>query len=219
MRKSLVLVAVVLASIVASCFSITVNVYFPEKDVKSAYQSLEQQLLKGTGEMNVPAPALTPPAPKGAKPGTKPESRLEIRVGPATACAAESAGDLSVKIADKLKSDPDVVAAYRNMGERLGFIDGLRDKGTLGEGNDGLLKPRGELTKKEKLAMDEDNKDRKAIIKAMGKAIVELNGQPVTDAALKDVVPKAAAEFAGVRGDAAKPGWWVQGADGNWTKK
>ena len=51
----------------AACAIITVNVYFPEKDVKAAYKSLEDELLE--------------PAPKkpGPAPSPKPSSRLERR--------------------------------------------------------------------------------------------------------------------------------------------
>ena len=36
-----------LCGLLVSCAIITVNVYFPEKDVKQAYKSLDEMLLKG----------------------------------------------------------------------------------------------------------------------------------------------------------------------------
>lgn len=220
MSKALVFALVSAASfLLVSCFNITVNVYFPEKDVKSAFKSLEQQLMKG-GEGESPAPpATSPPAQPGGAPGeTKPQGRLIFEFG-ATSAYAQGASELSAGLADKLKNDPEVVKAYKGMGERLGYINRLRDQGVLGEGNDGLVKPRGSLGKKETLAMEEENADRTAVIKAMAKAIVELNNQPVNKGTIGQVLGKAGEQFADVRRESAKPGWWLQNPDGSWARK
>ncbi|MBI5655973.1 MAG: hypothetical protein HZC44_03765, partial [Geobacter sp.] len=37
-------------ALLASCAIITVNVYFPEKAVKDAYKSVDEMLLKGSGD-------------------------------------------------------------------------------------------------------------------------------------------------------------------------
>ncbi|MBI5694322.1 MAG: DUF1318 domain-containing protein [Nitrospirae bacterium] len=177
-------------------------------------KSLEQQLMKGEPAPEKPA---TPEEPaKDAAPG--PQSWFRFDFGP-KAAYAQGVSEQSAELADKLRSNPDVVAAYKEMGDRLGYIDRLREQGTVGEGSDGLLAPRGDMGKKESAAMAEENKNRTAIIRAMAVAIVELNGQPVNDANVGQVLSKAAAQFAAVRADAAKPGWWVQGADGAWGKK
>jgi hypothetical protein len=220
MRKALVFALVSTVSfLLVSCFNITVNVYFPEKDVKSAFKSLEQQLMKG-GEGESPAqPGGAPPAqPDGAPGGTKPQGRLDFELG-ARPAYAQGTGELSAELADKLRNDPEVVKAYKGMGERLGYINRLRDQGVLGEGSDGLLKPRGSLGKKETLAMEEENADRTAVINAMAKAIVELNNQPVNKSTIGQVLGKAGEQFADVRREAAKPGWWIQKPDGSWVKK
>lgn len=196
----------------SSCFSITVNVYFPAKDVKSAFKELEDQLMKGG-----PAPAPNENAPAPAEPdGSNTEGSLGISFGPASAYAA---GDLAAQLADRVKDDPKVVAAYGAMGGRLGYIDRLRDQGLVGDGNNGMLVPRGDLGKKEKAAVEQENDNRNDIIWAMARAIVEINGQPVTNDAISQVLDKASAEFAAVRRDKAKPGWWVQNADGSWVQK
>lgn len=49
----------------AACAIITVNVYFPEKEVKSAYRSLEEELLQPT------------PRQENSAPPPKSSSRLE----------------------------------------------------------------------------------------------------------------------------------------------
>ena len=47
MKKALTRWVIAAATgLLAACAFITVNVYFPEKDVKQAYQSLDEMLLK-----------------------------------------------------------------------------------------------------------------------------------------------------------------------------
>jgi uncharacterized protein YdbL (DUF1318 family) len=205
--------AVIACSFLFSCFNITVNVYFPEKDVKSAFKTLEQELMKGEPAPESPAA----PAPETAPPAG-PHTWLRFEFGPKEVYA-QGAGELSSELADKLKNEPSVVQAYRAMGERLGFVNRLRDQGLVGEGKDGLLAARGTLDKRSAAAMAEENSDRQTIIKAMAKAIVQINNQPVNDQTISQVLDKAAAQFASVRRDSAKAGWWVQGEDGAWAKK
>ncbi len=208
-------VALISCAFLFSCFNITVNVYFPEKDVKSAFKSLEQDLMKGEGAPAPESPAA--PSPEAAPPAA-PHTWLQFELGP-RAAYAQGASELSAELADKLKNDPSVVQAYRNMGARLGFVDRLRDQGLVGEGKDGLLSARDKLDKRSAAAVAEENADRSAIIKAMAKAIVQINNQPVNDQTISQVLDKAAGQFAAVRRDAAKPGWWVQNADGSWAQK
>ena len=70
-----------LCGILAACAVITVNVYFPEKDVKQAYKSLDEMLLKQGGDAKPPAegqPAGEQPAGGEEKKGeVKPQSSLD----------------------------------------------------------------------------------------------------------------------------------------------
>lgn len=213
-----VTIMVIAALALSSCFSITVNVYFPAKDVKSAFKSLEEDLMKGGAEGGDKDAPAGPSAPEGENADPDNHSRLKIEFGPRLACA-QGSSELSSELAEKLRSDPKVVAAYKAMGDRLSFIDRLRDQGVVGEGNNGMLAARGTLGKKESVAVDQENRDRNDIIWAMARAIVEINGQPVTNDSISQVLDKASEEFSAVRRDAAKPGWWVQSPDGSWKKK
>ena len=50
MRKRSKFLMAALLGVVASCAVITVNIYFPEKDVKEAYKNLEKELMSpGSG--------------------------------------------------------------------------------------------------------------------------------------------------------------------------
>ncbi|WP_298436746.1 hypothetical protein [Geobacter sp.] len=64
------------AGCLASCAFITVNVYFPEKEVKKAFKALDEKYLKPAeepqqGETSEPADGLPPASPPA--PGQAPE--------------------------------------------------------------------------------------------------------------------------------------------------
>ncbi|MDA8433361.1 MAG: DUF1318 domain-containing protein [Nitrospiraceae bacterium] len=210
MKKRIRIAAAVFLAMAAACAVITVNIYFPEKDVKEAYKELEKDLM-------------TP----GGKPAEKPATSPEKKSGPessirfefvSSAYAQETA--TAEKIAELVKKMPDVVNAYREMGARIGDTDRLRDSGAVGEANDGLLVSRGgTLTAGDKAIMDAENTNRKTVINGMTKAIVRINRLPESADNLKQVAPQAAAQFAAIRRDAAKNGWWIQDPNGNWRKR
>jgi len=189
----------------AACAVITVNIYFPEKDVQEAYRVLEKELMTPGGEQKEQA------AP------AKPESRLRLE-WVKTAWAEEE--NLAEKIAETVKRMPDVVEAYRQMGVRLAEIDRLREAGLVGEANTGLLVPRGgSLSPEDSRLVEAENENRKTVIRGMAKAIVRINRQPDTPANVDQVMPQATAQFAAIRRDSARKGWWIQTEDGNWVRK
>lgn len=226
-RKAAILrwLATGLCGWLAACAIITVNVYFPEKDVKQAYKSLDEMLLK-QGEGNKPGaeqpPAEQPAAPGEKKEEVKPQSRLEVPrfdlslVAVAHAQEKNIADDLAVE----MSSMPEVLKAYDEIKARLPQLNALRDSGAVGEGKQGLLK----ILDKKKLGGNEAlvntvNDNRKIVITGMAKAILKLNKQKETKAALNQVMAKAAATFASLRQDEAKPGWWVELQNGRWVQK
>jgi hypothetical protein len=188
-----------------SCAVITVNIYFPEKDVKEAYKALEKELM-GTDAQ-----------PGEKRPEGKPES--SIRFDFLSAAYAQESG-LSEKIADAVKKMPDVVNAYKEMGARITDIDRIRDSGVVGEGNNGLLEVReGTLPPVDQKLVAIENENRKTVINGMTKAIIRISRNPENEANLKQVGPQAVDQFAAIRRDSAKKGWWIQDANGNWAKK
>lgn len=202
----------------AACAIITVNVYFPEKDVKAAYKSLEDELLEPT------------PKKPGSTTSPKPSSRLEGRSLLAVADVwrvalvpdAFAQDDLAQRIADEIKGYPEVVAAYKGLGQRLERLNQLRDQELVGEGKDGKAVLRAKPPKvgeTEAKLVEEENKDREVIISGMAKAILKLTKQESSSANLAKVKPQASDTFASLRRDKAKPGWWVQLPDGTWKRK
>jgi len=205
MKKKMRFSAVSLCLILISCAVITVNIYFPEKDVKEAYKLLEKELMAPEGQ------------PQETTPQGKPESSLQFEL--VTSAYAQEPG-LPDKIAEIVKKMPDVVNAYREMGVRIADIDRLRGSGSVGEGKNGLLVVReGNVTPQDQKLIDMENQNRKAVIKGMTKAIIRINRLPENEANLNQVMPQATEQFVSIRRDSAKKGWWIQDSSGNWAKK
>jgi len=205
MKKHLRALLVVFAFIIAACAVITVNIYFPEKDVKEAYRALEKELMD------------TDTKTDSQKPAGKPQSSIQFEFV-RSAYAQES--DTADKIADAVKRMPDVVNAYKEMGGRIVDTDRLRDSGTVGEGNNGLLIEREKgLSPADKKILDAENGNRKTVINGMTKAIIRINRQPETSDNINQVTPQATKQFASIRRESAKKGWWIQDDNGNWGKK
>lgn len=205
MKRKIALLAGTLLFVLVSCAVITVNIYFPEKDVKEAYKTLEKELM-GTDQKT-----------DETKPEGKPESSIRFELVP-SAYAQES--EVADKIAEIVKKMPDVVNAYKDMGARIADIDRLRDSGVVGEGNKGVLVVReGTLTPSDKSLFDSENQDRQTVMQGMTKAIIRINRVPENAENLKQVTPQAVEQFASIRRDSAKKGWWLQDANGNWSKK
>jgi len=198
----------------SACAIITVNIYFPEKDVEQAYKNLEEELLKG---------------PPPGKKEEKPQSLLNDSIrgllnGIYTIAELFSpeeayAQDTSAEIARLIKGMPDVMDAYGRMRERLSVINQLRDRGVVGEGNRGYLVPRGGLSPDEQRAVNAENGDREIVVKGMARAILKINGLPETSSNLQQVIPQAEKEYAKVKRNASQKGWWVQEADGQWVQR
>ncbi len=53
----------------------------------------------------------------------------------------------------------------------------------------------------------------------MAKAIVRINKVPENESNLNQVMPQATEQFAAIRRDSAKKGWWIQDTSGIWNKK
>jgi hypothetical protein len=201
-------IAGILLWVLVSCAIITVNVYFPEKEVKEAYKELEKELMTPGGPSQEPTP----------KPEEKPEGSSKFEL--ISSAYAQEPG-LADNIAQIVKRMPEVVNAYKEMGARLPAIDKLRDSGAVGEGKDGLLVVRDEklMTPEGKRLLDVENGNRRTVMNGMARAIIRINRVPENDSNLKQVLPQAVEQFAALRRDSAKKGWWIQDQYGNWTRK
>jgi hypothetical protein len=191
-----------------SCAIITVNIYFPEKDVREAYKELEKELMTPGGQ--------------GKEPKTKPEGKPESssRFELIASAQAQETG-MADNIAQIVRKMPEVVSAYRDMGARLGDIDRLRDSGAVGEGNNGMLTVRDDklMTPEARNLLAAENENRRTVMNGMARAIIRINRAQENDLNRKQVLPQAIEQFAGLRRDSARKGWWIQDPNGNWGRK
>lgn len=221
MRKQIIKwLSAALCGLLASCAIITVNVYFPEKDVKQAYKSLDEMLLKQ--ENGAKPPAEEAPAGTDEKlEEVKPQSRL-FDGGFSLSLVSEASAQEPVadELAIELSSMPEVLKAYDEMRMRLPQLNALRDSGAVGENKQGLIavRDKARLAGNEALVKAE-NDNRKTVVTGMAKAILKINKQPETREGINQVLGKAAAIYADIRREAAKPGWWVELANGKWVQK
>jgi hypothetical protein len=202
------------AGLLAACAFITVNVYFPEKDVKQAYKSLDEMLLKkGTQQ----EPAETPPAGEPGAPEAKPVSLIPSF---SLVAQAHAQDDLADRLASELAGIPEVQKAYDEMRGRLPQLNALRDSGVVGEASDGRVAVRDQSKAgAAQPLIQAENNNRKTVIVNMAKAILRINKQAETKEALGQVIGKAAATFADTKREEAKKGWWIQLANGRWVQK
>lgn len=207
MKKTVSVATAIFFLAIVSCMVVNVNVYFPAKDVKDAYEILEQELMTPEGGK-----------PKEKPPEEKPQSSIKFEL--VTSAHAQEP-DLAKKIAEIVRKMPDVVNAYKNIGARLGDLDKMRESGAVGEGRDGMLAIRDEklLTPDQRTIMTQVNADRKTVIRGMAKAIIRINRAPENEQNLNQVMPEAVEQFAARRRDSAKKGWWIQSPDGDWNRK
>jgi hypothetical protein len=209
MKKSRLFILSGLFIIIVSCAVITVNIYFPEKDVKEAYKALEDELMKTDNAVDDKKPE--------AEPKGKPESSIRFDF---VSSAYAQGSDTADKITNIVKNMPDVVQAYKEMGERISDTDRLRDSGSVGEANNGLLEVRETtLSADDKKLFDMENANRMTVMNGMAKAIIRINRAQDTPENLQQVMPQAIEQFAAIRRDSAKKGWWIQAPDGNWNRK
>ncbi len=209
MKRRIRLFPAAIFFIIVSCAVITVNIYFPEKAVEEAYKNLEKELM---------TPEKSPQEKKNdGLPAGKPESFIRFDfVAPAY---AQEPG-LADKISELVKRMPDVVDAYREMGSRIAKTDRLRDSGAVGEANNGLLVAReGQLSPADKDIVVSENGNRNTVMRGMAKAIVRINRLQENEQNIRQVLPQATEEFAKIRRESAKKGWWIQDSNGNWSRK
>jgi hypothetical protein len=227
-----------LCALLAACAVITVNVYFPEKDVKQAYKSLDEMLLKEgvdtkqptdkkTGEKppveGQPAGVEPAPAPVDNKGEVKPQSLLwDKGMSLSLVNEAEAADNLADQLAIETSSMPEVIKAYDQMSGRLPQIKALFDSGAVGLNKQGLVTVRDKAkTGGSEALISAENESRKVVITGMAKALQKITEkqQPGGKPNLNELMKRAATTFADVRREEAKPGWWVELANGRWVQK
>jgi hypothetical protein len=218
--KILKLLLAGVSGLLVSCAIITVNVYFPEKAVKDAYKSVDEMMLKSGGDKS--APLDKQPGDTNKPPEDKPLSRFFKRIPSFSfVAAAHAAENVADDLAVELAGMPEVSKAYEDMNRNLKRLYELFASGAVGLSSQGLIsvKDKAKVTPQDEVLVKGENESRKVVITGMAKAILKINKQPVTKAAMDQLLGKSAASYAETKRDEAKPGWWIQLANGRWVQK
>jgi uncharacterized protein YdbL (DUF1318 family) len=182
---------------VSAC--VTVNIYFPAAAVERAADQIVKETWGSPGE-----PTKTAPKPQSSNPF----ARLRVATLSFTSEAHAQEADINV-------SNPAIRALKDSIRERSNAIKPFMDRGNIGLAQDGLLtvhsadglnlKERAET----KQLVDAENHDRENLYAEIAKA----------NNISKDSVARIKTIFAKSWLDQARPGWWIQDAQGNWKKK
>ena len=196
------LVVVLVATSLAACVPVTVNVTFPQQKLDdAASQIVDMSRRPADAPASGPTPA---PAPK-------PGSRLErwlAPLGPREAAAEER----PVQMAQAPKTDSDELRRLtESQNRRLGAVQQALARGCAGESNQGRLEPRPGQGCSGDVAgvIGAENADRQAIVETF----MRQNKIAPSD------VGRVRASFAKAYRDRVGGGQWVQTDRGEWVKK
>ncbi len=182
--------------VLAAC--VTVNIYFPAAAVQRAADRIVEETWGDQGKGG----AKEPP-----KSGSLMRETRYVSIGFVSEAHAQQP-DVNV-------SNPAIRGLRESIKARSGSLISFMDKGNAGIGRDGLLavhntdglnlKERSEVQQ----LVEAENRDRENLYAEIAKA----NNFP------RERVGDIKAIFARSWTDQAKPGWWIQDAQGNWKKK
>lgn len=112
----------------------------------------------------------------------------------------------SLSLAPAVLRAQDLGAIRARMEQRLTDLNGVKNKGVAGENNRGYLEARGAPSSGDQQVIQAENADRRQVYAAIASE---------TGSSADEVGRKRAAQLA----ELARPGHWVQGADGSWRRK
>ena len=184
-------------AVLAAC--VTVNVYFPEAEVRDLSKQIEEEVRKQAAQQ--------PPAPEPPPSPNQGASMLDLLLGATPAMAQVPQPEITNPAIRKI------------IDSRAGRYNELRryfGQGVLGENNKCLV----EVRNLEALTDLKARADVQRLVKAENADRQELYKEI---AAAKNVdlaqLPKIQETYAATLRQNAKPGDWVQQPDGNWVKK
>ena len=100
----------------------------------------------------------------------------------------------------------DLNTVKARMEQRLGAVNGLKDRGVAGENNRGYLEARGSASGGDQQVISDENSDRRTVYAALAQQ---------TGASADAVGRQRAAQIASI----ARRGQWIQDSSGNWRQK
>ena len=197
-RRKVFVVAAALTAALAAC--LTVNVYFyPSEEVDKTAQRIIKDIRSGG-----------PTSEKGEEGSQEGEG-----AGESGSQGWHFTGGAYAASKETTVSSPAIEALKQKIKKRFNELEPYFNAGAIGEANDGLvairdasvlpMKDRAQLNR----LVSEENTDRKALYKEVAKEL----GVEAKD------MPKVQRSFAEQWQDFARPGWWIQDANGTWKKR
>ena len=193
---------------------VTINRYFPEGEVQALAQKIEAEVQQKAAEGATEEQETTPPpAEKGSAPADRSE-RLGA-VGPLDALLGVSVAQAQ-SVPEPEVTNPAIRKIIDSRAARLADLNRYKGQGVVGENNKGLVEARSldsisdlrERAEVQKI-IHAENADREQLYKEI--------------AAVKNIDPsqmdKIRETYAATLRANARPGDWIQSADGAWKKK
>jgi len=178
---------------------VTVNIYFPAAAVERAADQIVKETW-GSGP---------------AEPVKKGQPQSKIFKPDAATLMFRFVNEAQAQEADINVSNPAIRALKDSIKNRSELLKPYMDRGNVGISRDGLLAVRATdgLSLKQRAEVqqlaDAENRDREALYLEIAKA----------NNIAKESVPRIKAIFAKSWVEQARPGWWIQDAQGNWRRK
>jgi uncharacterized protein YdbL (DUF1318 family) len=208
MRRRAAFPVFALAALAAAC--VTVNVYFPEAEVRDLSKQIEQEVRRQSAEQSGQVPPPPPPAeapPQGGSGGGG-ATLLDLLTGTTPAMAQA--------VAQPEITNPAIRKIIDSRAARLADLRRYFDQGVIGENNKGLV----EVRSREALSDLKARAEVERLVRAENTDREELYKEI---AAAKNVdlsqLPRIRETYAATLRQYATPGDWVQQPDGTWTKK
>ena len=209
---------VLFGAVVLAAACVTINVYFPEAEIRDISQEIEQEVQRRAreaaaeqeGDQQQQTPQESDEGSGGTRPlaYVRPAGLLDGLFG----MPALAAGD----VPEPVVSNPAIRKIIDSRARRAPRLAGYRKLGVVGEGKDGFLVVRsldalGDLRKRAEVQklVREENADRKALYREIAAATGVDPSQ----------VGKIARTYAATLRKIARPGEWIQLADGRWVQK
>ena len=178
---------------------LTINIYFPEAEVRKEAEEIVKEIRKSEEEK-------------------KEDKKNASGVGEAQKILSDRENSFSLvpaAYAQEELTNPKIRALKQSLSERFPKLRPFFDKQNIGETNDGLIRIRDEsgLNLKEKALLrnlvNDENDDRRNFYAEYAKA-KEIDSSQIN---------RVQKIFAEKWINEAKAGWWIQKEDGGWVKK
>lgn len=188
---------------------VTINLYFPEGEVKDLAQQIETEVQeKAAEDGTVPAAEDQPPA------SPEPSPRSAATTGPLDFLLGVSVVEAQ-SVPEPEVTNPAIRKIIDSRAARLGDVNRYKGTGVIGENNKGLLEAR-------KLESITDLRERAAVQQVVRAENTDREQLYKEIAAVKNIdlsqLDKIRATYAETLRANARPGDWIQLPDGTWKQ-